>query len=48
MLDNQRWQRNDIPDGQPYDDATDVGATTLLGICQHHGEACGLPNKSNR
>jgi hypothetical protein len=24
------------------------GATTLLGICQHHGEACGLPNKSNR
>ena len=24
MLDNQRWQRHDVPDRQPYDDATDV------------------------
>ena len=31
MLDNQRWQRNDIPDGQPYDDATDVRSHYTIG-----------------
>jgi len=24
MLDNQQRQRHDVPDGQPYDDATNV------------------------
>jgi hypothetical protein len=32
MLDNQQRQRHDVPDGQPYDDATNVRATALLGI----------------
>jgi len=32
MLDNQQPQRHDVPDGQPYDDATNVRATALLGI----------------
>jgi hypothetical protein len=32
MLDNQQRQRHDVPDGQPYDDATNVRATGLLGI----------------
>jgi hypothetical protein len=31
LLDNQRWQRNDIPDRQPYDDATDVQSHYTIG-----------------
>jgi hypothetical protein len=47
MLDNQQRQRHDVPDGQPYDDATNVRATALLGITSITGEACRLPNKSS-
>jgi hypothetical protein len=31
MLDNQQRQRHDVPDGQPYDDATNVPWAFTLG-----------------
>ena len=44
MLDNQQRQRHDVPDGQPYDDATNVQSHCIIGHHQHYGEACRLPN----